>query len=1078
LHRASAAFLGVALIAFLLLPSASAQTVQYGHTLGGAGTEEGRIIGVDGSGNVYQFGTTSSYSAGAFLAKRDPRGDVQWQRILDFGGSLAPVGIAVAPDGTVYFAGQFGGNSTAGTIVGKILSDGTLAFSKFTTALISPNAIAFDPVSGGALITGAASWSPPSGGLFSIDASGTVRWAAFVNGTVIPYTATFDDNGTAFVATTQLFNGRTDAGIIAFSATGAVVGAKRLNLPDDEYGWSITRGPDGDLYYLGFSYPSYDPIFARLTTNLVPQWTEYGGSPSLYDYCWRIVSRGDGTYYAQGDYYNYSAGQSGSVTYRLDSTGAIVDSSLLPSTGPGGSYLHIQDIAAAPDGSVLLSGTSYRSPPRVGSPVGDARVLAITASWVTDSAGWYGTSLSPTNLSGTLTDPNFAADDFRVEVQDQAWYGAIVLPSSPVTAIASANVTNPDNRTVAFSANVTGGTPPYTYRWSFGDANSSAEASPIHAYSEGGRYPAQLVVEDSAGNRAYSIVDVLLGGPPVITSMSISPNPTYLYQYTSFYATGDDPDGTIVNWHWDFGDGSTWDSSYSNAYHFHYALGTYNVTVTARDNDGLETTASMLLQVVDQPPRVCSYVYPNPTVVGYPTNFQDCSYDPDGYIVSSVWDFGDGAQANGSYVTHAYATAATFVVRLTVTDNSGSVATQNQTVYVNVNQPPVARFAYSPSDPIAGQYVYFNGWTSYDPDGYIVLWTWDFGDGTNQTNYYGDTYHYYPRGGRYTVTLTVTDNFYGKNSTSVSLYVDIPPIASFTTDRDFGKVGTFLRFDASASNDPDGRIVRYEWNFGDGGNFTAGGPIVSHVFAATGTYTVTLIVWDDHNATSTFLKTISVVPPKSPFAILAFTPSRPFVGDAVSFNASLSSDPDGTIVRYVWQLGDGAVGEGATLTHRYAYPGTYTVHLTVVDEDGIAVTTSSEITAVSRPVAAFSVAPTTIHAFEDVMFTANGSWDLTGSLVYHWDFGDGTYGEGWQTTKQYSAAGTYHVTLNVTNPFGVSATVEKDITVDAARPVTASGVANEMILVSLLIVVVAAGVAITIYTVRRIRTLKPPPGTP
>src|SRR3989454_7344379 len=1060
------------------MPSATADTVKYGHTLGGAATETGGFIGVDGAGNVYQFGTTNAYSAGAFVAKRDSRGDVIRQRILNFGGPLAPGGMAVAPDGALYFTGQFGGNFSAGTIVGKILSDGTLAFSKFTNAFVFPTGIAFDPISGGALVTGAKSWSPPSGGILAVDANGSARWAAFVNGTAIPYTAAFDDNGTAFVATTRLLNGRTDAAIVALSASGAKLGERRLDLPDDEYGWSITRGPDGDLYYLGFSYPTYDPIFARFTTSLTPQWTKFGGSPSLYEYCWRIVSRGDGTFFALGNYYNYSAGQSGGVTYRINSTGAIVDSALRPSSGPGGSFLRLEDIGVGPDRTVLLSGTSYRSPPREGTRVGDARVVSISASWVSDSAGWYSSSLSPSDLPGTLTDPNFPTDDFRVEAQDQAWYGAVALPSSPVTAVANATITNPDNRTVAFSANVSGGTSPYTYQWSFGDANRSTDANPIHTYSQGGRFPVQLIIEDSAGNRAYAIVDVLLGGPPVITTMSISPSPTYVGQFTSFYAEGDDPDGSIVNWHWDFGDGSTWDSSYSYAYHYYYALGTYNVTVTARDNDGLETSASMLLQVVDQPPYVCAYIYPNPTVVGYATNFQDCSYDPDGYIVSSVWDFGDGGQASGRYVTYAYTTAGSYPVRLTVTDNGGNVVTLNQSVYVKVNQLPVAHFTYYPSDPIAGQYVYFNGGTSYDPDGYITLWFWDFGDGTNQSNYYGEMYHYYTRGGQYTVTLTVTDNFNGMNRSSASLYVDIPPIATFTTARPFGKVGTPLAFDASASLDPDGRIVRYEWNFGDGGNSTEGGPILSHVFAATGTYAVTLVVWDDHNATAYFQRTISVVPPKSPVAILAFTPSRPFVGDSVSFNASLSSDPDGTIVRYVWQLGDGAVGEGATLTHRYAYPGTYTVYLTVVDEDGIAVTTSSELTAVSQPVAAFSVSPSTIHASEDVRFTANGSWDLTGTLIYHWDFGDGTYGEGWQTMKQYSTAGSYHHTLDVTNPFGVSATVEKDITVGAASTVTTSALANVTIMASLLIVVIAAGAAVAIYTLRRPRGPKPPPSPP
>src|SRR5207245_3220204 len=183
-------------------------------------------------------------------------------------------------------------------------------------------------------------------------------------------------------------------------------------------------------------------------------------------------------------------------------------------------------------------------------------------------------------------------------------------------------------------------------------------------------------------------------------------------------------------------------------------------------------------------------------------------------------------------------------------------------------------------------------------------------------------------------------------------------------------------------------------------------------FAATRTYTVTLVVWDDHNATASFERTISVLPAMPPFAVLSFTASRPFVGDNVSFNGSLSADPDGTIVRYVWQFGDGAVGEGAALSHRYTYPGRYTVRLAVVDEDGFAATTTSDITAVSHPIAAFSVSPNSIHAFENATFTANGSWDLNGSLVYHWDFGDGTYGAGWQTWQQAKASATYHLNMH------------------------------------------------------------------
>src|SRR5438128_11617000 len=93
----------------------------------------------------------------------------------------------------------------------------------------------------------------------------------------------------------------------------------------------------------------------------------------------------------------------------------------------------------------------------------------------------------------------------------------------------------------------------------------------------------------------------------------------------------------------------------------------------------------MLLQVVDQPPYVCAYIYPNPTVVGYATNFQYCSYDPDGYIVSSVWDFGDGGQASVGYATLAATRAGSVLARLTRPVNGANVVKLPPAVSVKVN---------------------------------------------------------------------------------------------------------------------------------------------------------------------------------------------------------------------------------------------------------------------------------------------------------------------------------------------------------------------------------------------------------
>jgi PKD repeat protein len=146
------------------------------------------------------------------------------------------------------------------------------------------------------------------------------------------------------------------------------------------------------------------------------------------------------------------------------------------------------------------------------------------------------------------------------------------------------------------------------------------------------------------------------------------------------------------------------------------------------------------------------------------------SYDPDGYIASCYWDFGDGSNASGSIVQHNYSKPGIYSVTLTVQDNNNQ--SSSTMVLLDINQPPIASFTYIPEKPVLNQTITFNASSSYDPDGYITNYEWDFGDG-NITNTTEEIItHAYASAGDYTVNLTVTDNDGAPSTYTQSIFIN------------------------------------------------------------------------------------------------------------------------------------------------------------------------------------------------------------------------------------------------------------------------------------------------------------------
>jgi PKD repeat protein len=259
----------------------------------------------------------------------------------------------------------------------------------------------------------------------------------------------------------------------------------------------------------------------------------------------------------------------------------------------------------------------------------------------------------------------------------------------------------------------------------------------------------------------------------------------------------------------------------------------------------------------------------------------------------------------------------------------------------------VASFFYTPSNPVVNQVIQFNATESHDPDGTIVSYQWDFGDGTPGVS--GVLVeHYFTSKGTYTVYLRVTDNSGNTDSATQTITVseNQSPTASFFYSPTNPVTGSAVHFNASASTDPDGKIEKYNWDFGDGESDSVEESQVEHTYDNAGTYNVVLEVVDDSENRSSTSKQLIVVDGSTPIASFTISPSSPKVNVAVQFNASDSKDPDGgNIKTYSWDFGVvGATGTGVTATYTYANAGTYTVWLTVTDDEDDTASTSKTVT--------------------------------------------------------------------------------------------------------------------------------------
>jgi PKD repeat protein len=352
--------------------------------------------------------------------------------------------------------------------------------------------------------------------------------------------------------------------------------------------------------------------------------------------------------------------------------------------------------------------------------------------------------------------------------------------------------------------------------------------------------------------------------------------------------------------------------------------------------------------------------------------------------------------------------------------NTGSAST----AITLQDRPPVASFTSTPSSAPTGTAVTFDGTASYDLDGTVVSYSWDFGDGRTGTG--SIAAHSYNLARTYTVTLTVTDNGGVTGSTTSQVTIgDRPPVVSFTPSPSTANTGQSIMLSITVS-DPDGTIVSTRVDWGDSIVQFYSGAITSasHSYSSTGsstskTFTI-IITGTDNNASYT--STSSQVTINDRIPAPSFNPSSTalITGQNVTLTIS-ATDPDGTVTAIKVDWGDGTIdtlsGTATSDTHSYGSTDTstsksFTITVNATDNSGSTGKYSSPVTVSDRPpvIITFTSSPASVLTGQTVTVSITSS-DPDGTISSTTvDWGDGTIdplpGAPQRDTHQYTSTGS------------------------------------------------------------------------
>jgi hypothetical protein len=659
----------------------------------------------------------------------------------------------------------------------------------------------------------------------------------------------------------------------------------------------------------------------------------------------------------------------------------------------------------------------------------------------------------------------------------------ISLPTSLVNLNGSAS-NDPDGTISAFSWSQASGPAPCTLMT---PGNTATVAGGLQM----GVYVFTLKVTDNNGVTATDNMTVTVNAaaniPPVASagaskSIILPTNNTTLDGSLS-----SDPNGNITAYGWAQISGpSTATITGGNlaiATAANLVAGQYIFELTVTDNGGAQSKARVKITVSNsgiQPPVANAGVDRSITLPVNTVNIDgSASSSSSGNIVSYVWSEKSGPSTvsltNAAQISLSNLQAGVYIFLLTVTDNNGATGTDLVTITVIpvVNRAPVADAGASMSLILPVNSTTLDGSKSYDPDGTISSYKWTRISGPNMPATIGATASILNLGGliagTYTYQLTVTDDNGASSSSQAKIIVasaaNQAPIANAGNNQSISSPANSVTLNGSASSDPDGNIVSYNW-------ITVSGPgsiTISNSNSATptatgllpGGYIFELTVTDNKGATAKDQVAVTVLPQ-------SISPNQPPVANAgnnqtitlpvssISLDGSRSFDPDGTLTAYNWKQVSGpsvsviAGVNSSTTNASQLIAGQYIFQLTVTDNNGLK--NIDQITIVVNtasgkvnmpPVADAGSSDTLLLPNNSFTLNANGSKDPDGTIsTYQWQqvSGPNTVKSSNMNVPQVAISdfqpGDYEFELIVTDNEGATSTATMKLTVEPSTGLT------------------------------------------